>query len=89
MTNSNIFFTMQLEWCIIILISVEIAFSILHYLEKWRDKHEEEVNQAIETERLKAMDEELIETDGGDDWNVSSDWLRIPFSPTGTTLIKR
>ena len=23
------------------------------------------------------------------DWNVSSDWLRIPFSPTGSNLIKR
>jgi len=23
------------------------------------------------------------------DWNVSSDWLRIPFSPTGPNLIKR
>ena len=23
------------------------------------------------------------------DWNVSSDWLRFPFSPAGTNLIKR
>ena len=23
------------------------------------------------------------------DWNVSSDWLRFPFSPSGTSLIKR
>ena len=23
------------------------------------------------------------------DWNVSSDWLRFPFSPSGTNLIKR
>ena len=23
------------------------------------------------------------------DWNISSDWLRIPFSANGTTLIKR
>jgi len=23
------------------------------------------------------------------DWNVSSDWLRFPFSPNGTNLIKR
>jgi hypothetical protein len=23
------------------------------------------------------------------DWSVSSDWLRIPFSPTGPNLIKR
>ena len=23
------------------------------------------------------------------EWNVSSDWLRIPFSPTGSNLIKR
>jgi len=23
------------------------------------------------------------------DWNISSDWLRIPFSPNGTTLVKR
>ena len=23
------------------------------------------------------------------DWNISSDWLRIPFSPNGATLVKR
>jgi len=23
------------------------------------------------------------------DWNLSSDWLRVPFSPTSSTLIKR
>ncbi|MBU3621453.1 DUF4390 domain-containing protein [Polynucleobacter sp. CS-Odin-A6] len=23
------------------------------------------------------------------DWNVSSDWLRFPFAPTGTNLVKR
>jgi hypothetical protein len=23
------------------------------------------------------------------DWNVSSDWLRIPFSPAASNLIKR
>ena len=23
------------------------------------------------------------------DWNISSDWLRIPFSPNGETLVKR
>ncbi|KAJ3309511.1 hypothetical protein HDU76_003587 [Blyttiomyces sp. JEL0837] len=34
--------SLKLEWCIIILISVEIGFEIVHYLEKWREKEEME-----------------------------------------------
>ncbi|KAJ3099536.1 hypothetical protein HDU97_002979 [Phlyctochytrium planicorne] len=40
--------SLKLEWCIIILISVEILFSAIHYIEKWSDdKPGPEVSTAV------------------------------------------
>ncbi|KAI8615723.1 hypothetical protein BC830DRAFT_1121148 [Chytriomyces sp. MP71] len=34
--------SLKLEWCIIILISVEIAFEVVHFVDRWREQIEED-----------------------------------------------
>ncbi|KAI8828517.1 hypothetical protein BJ741DRAFT_625912 [Chytriomyces cf. hyalinus JEL632] len=58
--------SLKLEWCIIILISVEIAFEVVHFIDRWREQiAEEEADAAaalaLEREKQLVVDSQAVE----------------------------